>query len=566
MQQKVVYVVDRHGNPLMPTTRFGHVRRMLRDGLAVPIKNNPFTIRLKYDSTTYTQDVHLGIDPGRENIGVAASIEDGTNILLEDVRTNNRQVKSNMEDRAGFRRQRRRHDRQSKQRKARHDHTEIQDGEDCVALHNKDSKSVAISYPGADGAVEHKVIRGKEGKFNNRKRDDGWLTPSARQLLQMLQNNVTEQLEILPVTHLHIEMCAFDFQKLENNDISDWNHGPLYGFDSYKEYIFAEQHGKCAVCGKPIQQYHHIVPKKRNGVDQVNNIIGLCNECHREVHGSIPAMEMLQDLKAGIVRQYQVGLLNTMMPFFIDWADEYCRQRNITLVISHGWDTKAARDKLNLPKDHCVDAYAISLSDRLDTITASNVKDTDTVIIRRRFKKKSKNITAARNQREYRLNGKVVALNRHKAMDQKADSLEEYMAKCAKTHTEPECRRHFHELEIRPAKRTYTYRKAGLRQPLHPGDVIKYAKVRKTKGDIKTAIFVATSVSYSTESSDGSRQWHVDYYDGKNKNVKVKFCKPLESGCVQVTGKCTVAEAVAESARQDALAKKRRSKAGVTAA
>ena len=31
---KYVYVLDMNGNPLMPTKRFGKVRRMLRDGLA----------------------------------------------------------------------------------------------------------------------------------------------------------------------------------------------------------------------------------------------------------------------------------------------------------------------------------------------------------------------------------------------------------------------------------------------------------------------------------------------------------------------------------------------------
>ena len=34
---KYVYVLDMNGNPLMPTKRFGKVRRMLRDGLALRI-------------------------------------------------------------------------------------------------------------------------------------------------------------------------------------------------------------------------------------------------------------------------------------------------------------------------------------------------------------------------------------------------------------------------------------------------------------------------------------------------------------------------------------------------
>ena len=77
---KYVYIVDKHSKPLMPTTRLGHVRKLLKEGKAVAISNNPFTIRLKYDSTHYTQPVQEGIDTGRENIGDAASWENGTNV------------------------------------------------------------------------------------------------------------------------------------------------------------------------------------------------------------------------------------------------------------------------------------------------------------------------------------------------------------------------------------------------------------------------------------------------------------------------------------------------------
>mgnify|MGYP000418626105 FL=1 len=64
-----------------------------------------------------------------------------------------------MQDRAGFRRERRRHDRQSKQRKAKHDGTEIKNGDDDTVRTKYFCKSVKISYPTADEAVTHKVIR-----------------------------------------------------------------------------------------------------------------------------------------------------------------------------------------------------------------------------------------------------------------------------------------------------------------------------------------------------------------------------------------------------------------------
>ena len=74
MKQKTyVYILNKQGKPLMPTTRCGKVRKLLKEGKAVVVRSNPFTIRLKYDTTNIVQDLYLGIDTGRENIGVGIS-------------------------------------------------------------------------------------------------------------------------------------------------------------------------------------------------------------------------------------------------------------------------------------------------------------------------------------------------------------------------------------------------------------------------------------------------------------------------------------------------------------
>ena len=48
----------------MPTERYGRVRRMLRDGLAVVVRREPFTIQLTYETDNITQPVTLGVDTG----------------------------------------------------------------------------------------------------------------------------------------------------------------------------------------------------------------------------------------------------------------------------------------------------------------------------------------------------------------------------------------------------------------------------------------------------------------------------------------------------------------------
>ena len=537
-----VYVLDRKGNPLPPTKRCRHVRKLLEEGKAVPVKNNPFTIRLKYD-VEYEKDQFCGYgqDPGRENPGEASSVEDGACVYLSDIRTNNKSIKSNMADRADSRRDRRRHDRQNKQRKAVHDDTEIQNGKDDVCRTKITCKSKEVSYPGAENPVTHKIIQGKEGKFNNRKREEGWQTPSGRQLIQMHMRALENACKILPVTDFFLERNAFDFQRLENEDIKRWEYGkgPLYGYKSYKDYIWDAQHGKCLLCDKnKIDYYHHINPQKDGKYDHVSNIAGLCHECHygrHGVHNSQEAEDALRELKKGTTQKYSVGLLNSIMPELIERASAFCKEKGIKFHITDGKITKETREKYDLPKDHCIDAYAISLAGREDV---ANISLPDVIHMQRRFKKKSGNNIAALNKREYWFEGKCVAKNRHKATDQKEDSLEEYMEEYAKTHTEKECRRHIHELDIHPAKRTYTYHKEGLVAPIKPGDVVVYEKKNKVKGNTKREVFVATGVEYTevVRSRKGvkwtEREWKVSFGDG-NKTRKAKFCRPVGSGCLQ---------------------------------
>ena len=57
----MVYVLSHTGKPLMPTQHYGKVKHLLRDGLAVVVRREPFTIQLCYDSKQFTQPVVLGV-------------------------------------------------------------------------------------------------------------------------------------------------------------------------------------------------------------------------------------------------------------------------------------------------------------------------------------------------------------------------------------------------------------------------------------------------------------------------------------------------------------------------
>lgn len=559
MKQSVVYVVDIDGTPLMPTKRFKRVRCLLKEGKAVPICSNPFTIRLKYKSTGHTQPVHVGIDSGRENIGIAASDEEGNCLFMANVETKNKSIKTNMDVRKEYRQERRSHKRQKKQRKAASSGRQMKkaDGKDSRHHGTKQYPYRDVSYPGAEEPVRHKVIQGKEAKFNNRNRPKGWLTPSARQLVNMHENALDLVERILPVTDVVIERVSFDFQKLQNTDIKKWQYskGPLYGYKYANDYIAAQQHGKCLVCGvKKIDHYHHVLHRSEGGTDKVENIVGLCDQCHNKVHKDVELNKRLVDMKKETIKPLKVSLLNSAMPAIIEVLYKHCTMKGESFFITKGFVTAQTRQLLNIPKDHCLDAYAISLSNRIDSIRTGRVCDMVWTI--RRFKKKSNNLISARGSRTYWYKGKCVAHNRHKAIEQNQtdkvtgdkkglDSLEEYMDEYAKKHSEMECARHFHELEVRPARRIYTVQKRGIRVSYHPGDVVMYRKTNRTStrrttvdDDGKVIRTYMSNKSYKIPfvvASVGMSKDKLTYSDirtGKSKAPNFKFCHFIEGGCL----------------------------------
>ena len=57
---------------------------------------------------------------------------------------------------------------------------------------------------------------------------------------------------------------------------------------NFKYRIFQSQQGKCACCGRELpideMQLHHILPRSIGGKDGFENEIGLCNDCHQQIH------------------------------------------------------------------------------------------------------------------------------------------------------------------------------------------------------------------------------------------------------------------------------------------
>ncbi len=101
----MVYVLSKEGKPLMPTKRHGKVRILLKKGLAKVVKRKPFTIKLKYETSKYTQPITLGIDSGYTYIGFSA-VTDNEELISGEVTLLNGQVER-LKERRMYRRIRR---------------------------------------------------------------------------------------------------------------------------------------------------------------------------------------------------------------------------------------------------------------------------------------------------------------------------------------------------------------------------------------------------------------------------------------------------------------------------
>ena len=69
----LVYVLNVNGQPLMPTSRCGKVKHLLKEGKAKVVCRCPFTIQLTYECGNYTQPITLGVDSGSKHIGLSAT-------------------------------------------------------------------------------------------------------------------------------------------------------------------------------------------------------------------------------------------------------------------------------------------------------------------------------------------------------------------------------------------------------------------------------------------------------------------------------------------------------------
>lgn len=406
------YILNKDGQPLMPSKRYRHIKNLIKSGLAKKISSKPFTVQLLYDCPNGKQNLILGIDPGRTNIGATVVRDTGEPVFSAQVTTRNKDIPKLMAERKAFRMAHRNLGRRKVRcRRAKAAGTLSPKGDFKRLL------------PGYSKPITCKGIKNKEARFNNRKVPKGWLTPTANHLLLTHTNMIKKFQKFLPITDVVLEVNKFSFMELDNPNIKKWKYskGALYSKGSVKDAVYEVQNGHCLFCDSPIVHYHHVVPRHKGGSEILVNRVGLCEEHHRLVHTDEKWTNKLSKIKQGLNKKYgALSVLNQIIPRLTQEIGNMFTKHTFA---TDGYSTKVFREDNNILKDHYFDAYCIACS----ILNNPVVKLPDIPYQIRQFRRHNRRAChKAMLNRNYYLDGKLVATNRHKATEQKTDSLEEY--------------------------------------------------------------------------------------------------------------------------------------------
>jgi len=339
-----VMVINKHGKPLMPTCPT-KAKKILKSGRAKIVVRDPFTIRLLYGTRGYTQPITLGIDAGYETIGYSAVTE------IEELVGGEMKLLSGMSkritERCQYRRQRR-------------------------------------------NRLRHRTPR-----FDNRRREAGWLPPSIQHKLDAHIKLFHRIKSRVPITRVVVEVAKFDIQKINNPDIQgeQYQQGEQLGYANITAYIrhrdnYCCQNRDCknksyneiaqnerepyttqltdnrednakeaparfeqvfSSSKQKVLQVHHIGFWKSDGSNRPGNLITLCDKCHtpanhkkgKFLHGWLPKVKSFRpETFMSIIYRRLVDILDCDQAF--------------------GYETKFAREQLELPKSHHNDAFVIA--------------------------------------------------------------------------------------------------------------------------------------------------------------------------------------------------------------
>ena len=303
----MVYVISKHGQPLMPCSKHGKIKRLLKSGKARVIRRCPFTIQLTYDVPNYRQEVVLGQDTGSKHVGTACV--SNNKVLYQSQMELRDDIKSKMDDRRSHRRFRR----------------------------NK--------------------LRYREARWNNRgnsiKKDR--YSPTLKSKFDSHVKEIEFCKKILPISKIVLETEKFDTQLMKKPWLQQYGwayqKGVNYGYANARAHALDRDSYTCQLCGKKHThlEVHHIIWRSQDGSDELDNLITLCKDCHDAIHDGTKMLKLRGKKKSTLRYATQMSVLRSML-----------LKRYHNAIETFGFVTKANREVMGLGKDHYIDAVVIA--------------------------------------------------------------------------------------------------------------------------------------------------------------------------------------------------------------
>ena len=313
-----VYVLNKHGEPLMPCSP-GKARLLLKRQKAHVVKRTPFTIKLLYESAGYKQPIALGVDAGSKHVGFSASTEKRE--LYSEEFTPRNDVVELLSTRKQNRRSRR-----------------------------------------------NRKTRYRAPRFNNRvhSKHNGWLAPSVEVKIQEHITVIKRICRILPITLVRVETAEFDTQRLKAMLAgkplpvgTDYQLGEMYDEYNVRQYVLKRDNYTCQCCGvhttakKAVKLHVHHLESRKVGGNAPSNLITLCTTCHNNLHKGKITLDGKKRGKTLRDAAFMGIMRNTLLT----------RLRNelhIPVQNTYGYITKLLREQNDIKKSHVNDARCIS--------------------------------------------------------------------------------------------------------------------------------------------------------------------------------------------------------------
>ena len=206
------------------------------------------------------------------------------------------------------------------------------------------------------------------------------LPPSVKHKVQAHINEIEFCKKILSVSdeNIILEVSQFDTALMKNPNlinekIRKWGYqkGFNYGYSSRREAVLHRDNYTCQCCGKKNcrLEVHHIKFRRNGGTDDEENLITLCEDCHKGVHAGTVVLNKKPKKSKGLKHATHMSIIRSQL-----------LKKYPDAIETLGFVTSENRNRLKLKKDHYIDACVIA-SGGLD------FKELDVIYRKRRVSK-----------------------------------------------------------------------------------------------------------------------------------------------------------------------------------